>query len=381
MFNKKNLIFMIAAITLALMTVACGDSREEVNPEAESVAEPVSEQTTTLVEANEVVAEEAEVVEAPAAANDEQQFAEDVADADSQTVVEVESASESASQQTVEDVEAAEVPTEAWQEFTSEAGNFTVLFPQEPVEQTQNAAGAEIHSFIVDEGSSAYMVMYNEFPAELVNNELLGGMLEQFFGDARDGMLASIDGTLTAEEDFTFEGYPGRRIEFDVTDGKLPGGGTGVIQFYFIGNRLYQIGILTNEGQDEDIETFLTSFNLLDTTAAAEMETADITGADSVAAPSYDTVFPLPENVQNFTTQNDDSQGINFQTDLSLEEAMSFYRQQLAEQELTERDLLTVTSDTTFSMVFDGSENGKALVIQGVIIGETINLNLRFEAI
>lgn len=32
-------------------------------------------------------------------------------------------------------------------------------------------------------------------------------------------------------------------------------------------------------------------------------------------------------------------------------------------------------------MVFDGSENGKALVIQGVIIGEMVNLNIRFEAV
>lgn len=383
MFSKKFLIFIVTAITLALMTVACGNSREEVNLETESIVEPVSEQTTSQVEANEATAEEAEVVEAPAPANNEQQPVEDVADAGSQTEVETENASEPASQQTAEDVEVVEISAEEWQEFTSEAGNFTILFPQEPVEQTQDVAGTELHSFIADLGSSAYMVMYNEFPAELVNNELLDGMFEQFFNDARDGMLASIDGALTAEEDLTFEGHPGRRIEFDVADGQLPGGGAGVIQFYFIGNRLYQVGILTNEGQDsaEEIETFLASFKLLNPAAVTTMETAGTAGADPAAAPGYDTVFPLPETVQNFTSQNDDSQGINFQTDLTLEEAMNFYRQQFTGQGLIEREPLTVTSDTTFNMVFDGSENGKALVIQGVVIGEMINLNIRFEAV
>ena len=377
MSHKKFLVLMVIAITL-LATVACGGSRPGDRPEAETVAEPVGEQTTTQVEANEAAAEAVEVVEAGAPATDAPQPVEAVA--------ETASASEPANQQPTEAVEVVEVsaaPAEAWQAFTSEAGNFTVRFPQEPVEQTQNAAGAEMHSFIVDLGASAYMVMYNEFPAELVNNDLLAGMLEQFFGEARDGMLASIDGVLTAEEDFTFEGYPGRRIEFDVADGRLPGGGLGVILFYFIGNRLYQVGGLTGKGQDsaEDIETFLASFNLLDPAAVAEMEPADTAGADPVTAPSYDTVFPLPETVQNFTSQHDDSQGINFQTDLTLAEAMSFYRQQFVAQGLLERELLTVTSDTTFSMVFDGAENGKALVIQGVIIGEMVNLNIRFEAV
>jgi hypothetical protein len=128
-------------------------------------------------------------------------------------------------------------------------------------------------------------------------------------------------------------------------------------------------------------QRIVTAFDLLDPAAVAAMEPAETTGADPASAPNYETDFPLPETVQNFTSQNDDSQGINFQTDLTLAEAMSFYRQQFVAQGLLERELLTVTSDTTFSMVFDGAENGKALVIQGVIIGEMVNLNIRFEAV
>jgi len=70
---------------------------------------------------------------------------------------------------------------------------------------------------------------------------------------------------------------------------------------------------------------------------------------------------------------------VNFQTSLSLEEAIEFYRQAFTGQGLTERKVLTVIEDEIFSMVFDGWPNNKALVIQGVDLGETTNINIRFE--
>ena len=92
----------------------------------------------------------------------------------------------------------------------------------------------------------------------------------------------------------------------------------------------------------------------------------------------HDTVFPLPDNVQNFTGEGGESM-VNFQTNLSLEGVIDFYRQAFTGQGLAEREILTVIEDDAFSMVFDGSANGKALVIQGVDLGETTNVNIRFE--
>jgi hypothetical protein len=104
--------------------------------------------------------------------------------------------------------------------------------------------------------------------------------------------------------------------------------------------------------------------------------------AEATQAPeektSYDTVFPLPDNVQNFTGEGGESQ-VNFQTSLSLDEVIEFYRQAFTEKGLTERTLLTAITDTTFSIVFDGWPNGKALVIQGVDLGASRNVNIRFE--
>jgi len=46
-----------------------------------------------------------------------------------------------------------------------------------------------------------------------------------------------------------------------------------------------------------------------------------------------------------------------------------------------EREINTTIEDATFSMVFDGPPSGKAIVIQGVNLGEAVNINIRFEDI
>ena len=68
-----------------------------------------------------------------------------------------------------------------------------------------------------------------------------------------------------------------------------------------------------------------------------------------------------------------------FYTKLSLEDTMKFYRDQYSSRGYTERELLTVVSDGTFSMIFDGDPSGKAVVIQSVDLGDgsrTITIRL-----
>lgn len=90
--------------------------------------------------------------------------------------------------------------------------------------------------------------------------------------------------------------------------------------------------------------------------------------------------FPLPDEVKNFTSDMDGDQ-INFQTNQSSVVLLDFYRQQLTNQGLTERELLTVQEGGTISIVFDGNEKG-AIVVQAVDLptGDT-NVNIRFEDI
>jgi hypothetical protein len=68
-----------------------------------------------------------------------------------------------------------------------------------------------------------------------------------------------------------------------------------------------------------------------------------------------------------------------FYTKLSLEETMKFYRDEYTARGYTEREILTVVSEGTFSMAFDGDPSGKAVVIQSVDLGDgsrTVSIRL-----
>jgi hypothetical protein len=91
----------------------------------------------------------------------------------------------------------------------------------------------------------------------------------------------------------------------------------------------------------------------------------------------FDSIFPLPDDVQNFMEMGDGS--INFQSRLNIDKAINFYRQAFKEDGMVERPVLTAITDSTFSMVFDGHPEG-TVVIQGVYLGNGItNINIRFE--
>jgi len=101
-------------------------------------------------------------------------------------------------------------------------------------------------------------------------------------------------------------------------------------------------------------------------------------GTGGAASGAYDTEFPLPSSVSNFTKTGEDE--VNFQTKMSLEETTAFYRESLTKAGLVERTINTAVTAQTFSMVFDGAPNGKAIVVQGVALGDgTTNVNIRYE--
>jgi len=94
------------------------------------------------------------------------------------------------------------------------------------------------------------------------------------------------------------------------------------------------------------------------------------------SAPEGDAVFPLPSDYKNLVA---DETSVNFQTSASMDEMLEFYRGQFADMGLTERELLTVIEDTTASLVFDGDSSGMAVGLQMVDLGDSTNVNVRFE--
>ena len=88
--------------------------------------------------------------------------------------------------------------------------------------------------------------------------------------------------------------------------------------------------------------------------------------------------FPMPPKVENFTDLGDNS--INYQTSMKLTEVVDFYRDQFGKAGYVERPILTVINEDTFSMVWDGHPSGKAIVVQGVDLGDgSVNVNIRLE--
>ncbi len=83
---------------------------------------------------------------------------------------------------------------------------------------------------------------------------------------------------------------------------------------------------------------------------------------------SVKTDFPLTADAFNLVQVGDGS--IVFYTKLSADDAMKFYRDTYTAKGYTERKILTVVTDGTFSMVFDGDPSGKAVVIQSVDLGD-----------
>ena len=92
-------------------------------------------------------------------------------------------------------------------------------------------------------------------------------------------------------------------------------------------------------------------------------DTSNDNNSDNV----IDTDFPMTADAYNITQAEG---SLVFYTKLSAEEAMEFYRSEYTAQGYTEREILTVVSDGTFSMVFDGDPSGKAVVVQSVDLGD-----------
>ena len=107
---------------------------------------------------------------------------------------------------------------------------------------------------------------------------------------------------------------------------------------------------------------------------------AEVEESDPAAGLGFETEFPIPDDASNgFDLGNG---MISFQTGLSLDDSLAFYREAFSAEGYTEREITTVVSDTTFSIVFDGHESGKAIVVQAVDLGGgLVNITLRFEDI
>ena len=91
-----------------------------------------------------------------------------------------------------------------------------------------------------------------------------------------------------------------------------------------------------------------------------------------------DAPFPMADDADILLQ---DANSATYGTKLSISETIDFYRAEFDKLGFTERDLLTVITDDSFSMVFDGHSSGQAILVQGTDFGESTNISIQFQDI
>ena len=91
-----------------------------------------------------------------------------------------------------------------WQEFTSRDGNFRVLFPDHPQEQTLTERNP--HQFTATVGGESYGVAYADYPADTA--------WENVVDAGRDSIVKDLAGSVVDEKRTFVEGNPGKFVRF-----------------------------------------------------------------------------------------------------------------------------------------------------------------------
>lgn len=147
-----------------------------------------------------------------------------------------------------------------WKRFTSDAGNFSALFPGTPREKivpVQTALGeSEAHNFVVEpDAQTAYGVNYNDYPAAVDVNH------PQKLFDQCQASIVGEKGKIVVQQEMKVQNYPARELEFRA-------GGeanySGRVRLILVGHRIYDLVaiFLTANPHASERQKFFDSFQL-----------------------------------------------------------------------------------------------------------------------
>ncbi len=140
-----------------------------------------------------------------------------------------------------------------WKEFSSPAGNFTVLVPARLTNTNISVKGVPVEFvYKFTSENSIYLVKCFDIPgtAKVSSDEF-----KKFFYAALSDLVKAPDAKLLAERSISMTGHPGREFEF------ASNGITGKGRVSLVERRLYAVVAVTP--QLENAQKFLDSFHLL----------------------------------------------------------------------------------------------------------------------
>lgn len=165
----------------------------------------------------------------------------------------------STSQQAAPPQTAASVPATLMQPFTSMDGRFSAFFPGAPAQssqaiQLQNGEATTLYEFSAnaDNGSTSYIVLYNDYAPDVVADGAQA-LLQQTENAALAGK------TLVTDAAIDLHGVPGRA--YTATDSN---GYNYTVHEFLAGTRFYQLVVTTSKGSTTaQINQFMNSFIIL----------------------------------------------------------------------------------------------------------------------
>ncbi len=343
-------------------------------PGADGLTATVTDMALVMGEGGEPAAEE-EPTEEPAAEEDAATEEPAAEEEPTEEPAAEEESTETAGEQTLDTVGLAYTAPDGWQDENLEMdGVGMVMMTPEGAEDEQNA-------MVINMGSPTDMtgLAAGTSPDDTADTLL----------DAIEADMESEDVTASVErKDIVVDGLDGRQMT--ITD--IPEEEDIEIALFGVVKvddaRWFTItAIGTEEGLDPAaFDEVLASVRFYEPVGGESGDGMDDGGEgmdDGGDGTSLDTDFPLPEDAENVTIIEANN-SVNYQTNMSIEEAMNFYRDELGAEGAAERGILTVTTDTTFSMVFDGwsgADDGRSVVVQGTLFEDQLNVNVRLEEV
>jgi hypothetical protein len=142
--------------------------------------------------------------------------------------------------------------------FSPEGGGFTVEMPCKPQQQStavETPAGpVNLMVYLCRTANRAYMVGYSDYSFPDMKEKA-----ESLLDGAREGALKKGNNRLVSELSISLDGHPGRELRMEA-----PNGPRMRVRMILVGNRLYQIGVVTPKVEMDapEIGKFLDSFRL-----------------------------------------------------------------------------------------------------------------------
>jgi hypothetical protein len=281
-----------------------------------------------------------------------------------------------------------QVPTD-WHVVTNEGlpgmGGFIALAPEgSTIDNTE--------TLIIMTVGNLELVLEATTPDAELDDFSLDQLLDQMLDEENNLLISDKEDITVGDMDAVAADISGNDPEMGEMEGRIVLAQVG-------DERLLQLVSLAPEGRwdPEPTDMVLESISFFEPTEAnLNLDDIPLPDTEDVvpSAPTItggngsdiDVIFPLPASAEEVMSMGSDSSlpQVNYQTSLSLDEVMEFYREELLAAGAVEREILTVTSDGTFSMVFDNwpAAEGLSVVIQGVELNSDMtNVNIRLEEV